>query len=77
MYLIGQQGLRRSGWSTTLVTRRRAAASFFSLAIGKASRKVLIRILPNQSTSDLDAGGAHHTTTARFRAASGAVAHRR
>jgi hypothetical protein len=46
MYLIGQLGPRRGGCPTKLVVRRHAAGSIFSLAIGKASRKVCIGVFP-------------------------------
>ena len=39
-------GLRRGGCPTKLVVRRHAAGSIFSLANGKASRKVCIGVLP-------------------------------
>ena len=39
-------GLRRGGYPTKLVVRRHAAGSIFSLANGKASRKVCIGVLP-------------------------------
>ena len=46
MYLTGQSGPRRGGCPTKMVVRHYAAGSIFSLAIGKASRKVCIGVFP-------------------------------